>query len=179
MKFFQIILAAQLTMAHYANDSAFQDIEETTSVLNATGKVFPTCGRCSSGTGKSTLVLGQVLQPSSSYACFISSDNQNACLAMQDDGNLVLYGRNADGSVKVKWAMKNGVACQGTICTNAVLQATDGNFVVYTHNTGSAKAVWASGTAGKGYTLNLQNDCNVVIRDVSSKAVWATGTNPC
>jgi hypothetical protein len=86
-------------------------------------------------------------------------------LAMQEDGNLVLY-HNGKGAL---WATgtngKNGF--------NAVMQ-TDGNFVLYdTHD----HALWASGTNGHGGAdLAVQEDGNLVVY-LGSKALWASGTN--
>src|SRR3569832_1082653 len=53
----------------------------------------------------------------------------------------------------------------------------DGNLVLYKTTGGSQKAVWASGTNGKGATsVCLQGDGNLVVYSPSN-ALWASGTN--
>jgi GH25 family lysozyme M1 (1,4-beta-N-acetylmuramidase) len=95
-----------------------------------------------------------------------SSCDGRYTLAMQDDGNLVLY-HNGVGAI---WATmtngKNGY--------NAVMQ-TDGNFVLYdTQN----HPLWASGTSGDGgSSLAVQDDGNLVVYAPGSKPVWASNTD--
>ena len=85
-------------------------------------------------------------------------------LAMQGDGNLVLY--RANGTPK--WA-SNTYGSAGRL---AIMQG-DGNFVVYT--TGWAP-VWYTSTAGRnGAILAMQNDGNVVIY-LNGVPIWNTGT---
>jgi hypothetical protein len=86
-------------------------------------------------------------------------------LAMQTDGNLVLY----EGSTAL-WASHTA----GSGATVAVMQ-DDGNFVLYTT---AGKAVWATGTGGAGCEtyLAVQNDGNVVVYDSAGKAIFATNT---
>jgi hypothetical protein len=85
-------------------------------------------------------------------------------LAMQDDGNLVLYAGN-----KALWASNT----DGQAVEKCVMQS-DGNLVLYLYN---GKPVWASNTNGKPNSyLLVQNDGNVVIYHNQS-AVWATNTN--
>jgi hypothetical protein len=60
--------------------------------------------------------------------------------------------------------------------TTLIFQS-DGNLVLYKTTGGSRKAVWASGTNGKGATdVCLQGDGNLVVYS-PSKALWASGTN--
>jgi len=85
-------------------------------------------------------------------------------LAMQGDGNLVLYqqGRGA------LWASRTN----GTGAKAAIMQG-DGNLVLYADNW---RAVWSTGTAGRaGATLAVQDDGNVVIYQ-GGVARWNTGT---
>jgi len=115
-------------------------------------------------------------------------------LLMQTDGNLVLY----DSKETVLWASnsvtefkgtkyhgKDRIAMHGRIIDGlsitssngsykAVVQG-DGNFVLY-HGT---KALWASGTNGKGSgcSLDVQEDNNLVLYDSKGHALWATSTN--
>jgi hypothetical protein len=54
---------------------------------------------------------------------------------------------------------------------------TDGNLVLYQNNQGVWRAVWNTGTFGKGGThLLMQTDGNLVIYTASNVAVWSTGT---
>jgi hypothetical protein len=57
----------------------------------------------------------------------------------------------------------------------ALILQSDGNLVLY----GSGyRALWNSGTAGKGATfLGMQGDGNLVLYTDAKKAVWASGTN--
>jgi hypothetical protein len=93
----------------------------------------------------------------------ISSCDGRYVLAMQGDGNLVLY---HGGSAL--WASQTS----GTDGRRAVMQG-DGNLVVY----GETAALWASRTSGDaGGYLAVQDDGNVVIY-VGGHPVWSTGTN--
>jgi hypothetical protein len=99
----------------------------------------------------------------------------HARLAMQTDGNLVIY----DQYNRARWSSKT----YGSGATQMVFQQ-DGNLVLYTR--GYARAVWASGTrhtCGAWTTmLGLQSDSNFVIycrlrSDYSDMyPIWATGT---
>ncbi|CAF2650846.1 unnamed protein product [Rotaria sp. Silwood2] len=61
----------------------------------------------------------------------------------------------------------------------AIMQR-DGNFVVYTSRDFSpVNAQWSSNSAGKDqqpFHLMMQNNGNLVIRDVNNKAIWSTHT---
>lgn len=80
-------------------------------------------------------------------------------LAMQTDGNLVLYGPSG-----ARWAtMTSG--------SNYVAMQGDGNFVVYRVGGG---ALWSSGTGfGGGTTLAVQSDGNLVEYAPGYGAAWA------
>lgn len=85
-------------------------------------------------------------------------------LAMQGDGNLVLY-RNGGPAL---WSTQTN----GTAGNKAVMQS-DGNFVVYD----PSHALFDTGTYGNsGAELVVQDDGNVVVYQGAS-ALWATGTN--
>ena len=76
-----------------------------------------------------------------------------AWLAVQPDGNLVIYGSSAtDVSLPGYGVCSANWACIAT---------------------------WGSGTQGSGsapYTLKMQDDGNLVLYDSTSRAVWASGT---
>jgi surface antigen len=99
--------------------------------------------------GGQSLLAGQQLR----------SLNGSYELLMQTNGNLVEYGPS--GAV---WA--TGTPASG----NRATMQTDGNFVVYT-STGTA--LWQSGTGGSSgtFTLNLQNNGNLVLKQ-NGIAIW-------
>jgi pseudomonalisin len=111
---------------------------------------------------------GRLLRGNSIY-----SDNKNYELAMQDDGNLVLYDRNGGGRAPL-WSTQT----DGTAVVGAVMQE-DGNLVLYKYD---GKPVWASQTHGSGSTnwLSVQDDGNLVIyrrsRTGNARPVWASNT---
>jgi hypothetical protein len=86
-------------------------------------------------------------------------------LAMQTDGNLVLY---FNGSAL--WSSNTA----GTGASDAVMQ-DDGNFVLYTS---SGTAVWSTATAGSGCGtyLAVQTDGNMVVYNGAGTSLWSTGT---
>ncbi|HEY6496354.1 MAG TPA: beta-galactosidase [Trebonia sp.] len=108
-----------------------------------------------------TLPAGHALAAGQSMA----SCNDDYTLAMQGDGNLVLY--------------QNGTALwdsgtSGSAATKAAMQS-DGNLVLYTS---SGATAWNSRTNGNpGAGLTVQNDGNVVIYGTSGKPLWDTATN--
>lgn len=89
-------------------------------------------------------------------------------LVWQEDGNLVIYRRQAPGGAA--WSTRTN--SRGSW----VRYQTDGNFAVYQQNVG---AIWSSGTCCVGWSrqgLNVQADGNVVIyRD--GRAIWQTRTH--
>ena len=96
----------------------------------------------------------------------LNSENKRFQLAMQNDGNLVLY-RLSDH--KALWSSntvgKGGVACK---------MQGDGNFVMRNRK---GSPVWATMThIFPGANLVIQGDGNVVIYDANGRPVWATNT---
>ncbi|NUP07699.1 MAG: hypothetical protein HOW73_16755 [Polyangiaceae bacterium] len=86
-------------------------------------------------------------------------------LAMQTDGNLVLY----QAGVGPLWA----TGTNGKPGQRAIMQP-DGNFVLYSDTN---KALWASGTnKHAGARLAVQNDGNVVVYTPDNKPLWASNT---
>lgn len=118
--------------------------------------------------------------------------NANARLVMQNDGNLVIRSATNDplwatGTVRHysdgRYVNKN-VYENGTMMVGQQLETPDRKYrLIFQHdgnlvlrNT-SNKALWASGTAGRGGKfVKMQSDGNVVIRNGDNKALWATGT---
>lgn len=97
------------------------------------------------------------------------SQNGGIKLKMQTDGNLVLYNWQNTAIWSTNTAGKGG--------TVFVLQASDGNLVIYTAKT-NGTPVWAANTYDKGGTkLIVQNDGNVVLYTAGGTAVWNTGTS--
>jgi lysozyme len=121
----------------------------------------PPTAKPASPSGCGMIQPGQGLAVGESYG---SCDGRFS-LAMQTDGNLVLY-RNGAGAL---WSSHTS----GGDGYAAIMQ-TDGNFVLYGHHT---NALWASGTSGHGGSaLALQDDGNAVLYAPGSKAIWATNT---
>jgi hypothetical protein len=98
----------------------------------------------------------------------VRSANKKCFLAMQDDGNLVLY-RAADK--KALWDARTG----GNPGARAQMQ-TDGNLVVV--SSGPAfRPLWDSATGGRpGAWLAVQDDCNMVVYSAGNKPLWDSGT---
>jgi len=100
---------------------------------------------------------------------YMASPNGLAQLYMQDDGNLVLYFRYGS-----QWLAQWATGTQGNPGAYAVMQASDGNFVVYGPQ---GNVLWASNTAGvANCVIAVQDDGNVVIYDPQGHARWATWT---
>jgi Transglycosylase SLT domain len=92
---------------------------------------------------------------------------------MQQDGNAVLYDRNA----KCLWSTNTG----GLITPRSFVMQNDGNLVLY--STDDA-AHWASNTYGNpGAFFDIQDDGNLVVYRAGSQtetpdnALWAAGSN--
>ena len=103
----------------------------------------------------------------------LTSSGGSYRLVLQYDGNLVLYQLNP-------WAALWATGTYGQPSQQAVLQSSDGNFVVYnilSTDTTSADALWASNTAGNpGDYLSCQDDGNLVIYTSGGSPIWATNT---
>ncbi len=117
-----------------------------------------TASDASAAAGSSTLRPGETLYRGQSLV------NGQYTLAMQSDGNFVLYGRG-----RALWQTQTyrtggaSVSMQG-----------DGNLVVYN---AASRALWQSGTAGHGGSrLELQTDGNAVVYSPANQALWATNT---
>jgi hypothetical protein len=109
--------------------------------------------------GSDSLLAGETLQPGE----WISGGGDT--LAMQDDGNLVLY---APGQTPV-WASNT----HGNNGAWLSMQA-DGNLVVVAPD---GEPLWTSGTGNhRGAALILQSDGNAVIYTLANVALWSTDT---
>ncbi len=104
---------------------------------------------------------GQGLVAGESYE---SCDHRFA-LAMQTDGNLVIYGAG-----RALWASQTS----GSDGYAAIMQ-TDGNFVLYGKH---SDPLWSADTSGHGGShLAIQDDGNVVVYSPQSAALWASSSN--
>jgi hypothetical protein len=95
------------------------------------------------------------------------SDDGVFTLAVQGDGNVVVYGCKG---IVATWA----TGTNNSTAQRVLAMQGDGNLVLYEN--GVAK--WASGTNGKGsgpYSLSMQTDGNLVIY-ASTGAIWASNT---
>lgn len=112
----------------------------------------------------SALLGGQTLTAGHSLV----SPDGHYILAMQSDGNLVLYLHNGGFSVRPLWSS----GTSGDRGDRAVLQ-TNGNLVLYS---AANQALWSTNTSTAGCTnLVVQEDGNLVLYS-NKKAVWASHT---
>jgi pseudomonalisin len=118
--------------------------------------------------GGSVLGAGQTLESGQS----LLSPQGLWLLAMQTDGNLVLYSCS-QGGYNCSYPMWS-LGTYGQPGNHLVMQ-TDGNLVLYS---ASGRAVWATMTLGGGSAgfLNVQDDSNLVIYN-GGVPVWYTGTH--
>jgi hypothetical protein len=99
----------------------------------------------------------------------IRSCSNGFTLAMQGDGNLVLY--NSAGSPL--WQSHTYNPGSPNRATRAVMQS-DGNFVLYND---SNVAQWATMTQGNpNASLSVQGDGNLVVYSQSGQPLWDSGT---
>ncbi|WP_020413298.1 hypothetical protein [Microbulbifer variabilis] len=128
---------------------------------------------CSQAYAKNTLQGGESLLPGDKL---VSSSGEYE-LRMQNDGNLVLYkirtNSKGDSWTVVLWAAHT----TGNNGAKAVMQASDGNFVVYSTNNGPLWATFKTASfSNKNSKLLLQNDGNLVIYKPDMTPIWHTGT---
>ncbi|HJS36019.1 MAG TPA: alpha-lytic protease prodomain-containing protein, partial [Pseudoxanthomonas sp.] len=129
----------------------FQPLQPILNAYDLVLRAVPTCGRLNPRDWRATNGT-------------LTSCDQRFTLAIQGDGNLVLYKQNV-GAI---WA--NHVYGSG----HTLHMQTDGNLTVRD----SANQVrWSTNTAGKrGAVLMVQNDGNVVVYDHLRRPLWNTGT---
>ena len=95
----------------------------------------------------------------------VTSCDGRFTLAMQGDGNLVLYQAGAGALFQSRTA--------GTIGYAAIMQG-DGNFVLYDRH---AVPLWSTVTEGHGAsTFAVQDDGNLVVYASGGRVVWASNT---
>jgi hypothetical protein len=112
--------------------------------------------------GTTTLYAGEILQPGQFLA---SSGN---VLAMQTDGNLVMYATN---NIPL-WSSNSS----GNSGAWAWMQG-DGNFVVYSSAATGHRPLFSTATNGRGgQRLVLQSDGNVVLYTASNVPLWSSNT---
>ncbi len=112
-------------------------------------------------TRRPELMAGTVLQAGS----WLASSNGRYQLAMQGDGNLVLYGAG-----QPLWA-SNTAGHPGAFLS----MQGDGNLVVYK----GSQPIWSSGTDRGGnalYYLRLSNSGNATIDSPARQPIWASDT---
>lgn len=129
----------------------FQPLQPALNAYDLVLRTVPTCGRLNPRDWRETNGT-------------LTSCDQRFTLAIQGDGNLVLYKQNV-GAI---WA--NHVYGSG----HTLHMQTDGNLTV---RDGANQVRWASNTGGKrGSVLMVQNDGNVVVYDYQRRPLWSTGT---
>jgi hypothetical protein len=122
----------------------------------------------SASAGQATLMPGEVLYGGQSLI------DGPYTMAMQTDGNFVLYLKYPNGTQKALWQSHT----YNNPSADVVMQ-TDGNLVVYSAGPTDVHALWQSGTYNQpGDYLAVQPDGNAVIYTPSGRApgVWATNT---
>jgi hypothetical protein len=120
---------------------------------------------------RSTLRQGETLKAGDS----LTSSTGQFRLAMQEDGNLVLYAKAADGGWTAYW--DTGTWALPATERPTRLALTDHAELHLMDDSGAKK--WGSGTWGEGYLapfLTLQDDGNAVLVHDTWRAYWATGT---
>jgi hypothetical protein len=122
--------------------------------------------RGGSSSAHNQLPAGQRLTPGQELV----SSNGRYHLALQNDGNLVIY----DGTpAQAIWATGTWNLPADRRPTHADMQ-TDGNLVLYND---ANQPAWASGSFGSSNPyLELQDDGNLVVYQNGRTPIWASGT---
>ncbi|SEM13217.1 polymorphic toxin-type HINT domain-containing protein [Streptacidiphilus jiangxiensis] len=162
----------------WQSTTSYPGADETdhSQLQDANGQVIP--GNGGASTQSFTNALGQtvksVVQNTTSMVKIVGGQvipsgttltSASVRLAMQADGNLVIYSVRSGLAL---WA--TGTASPGAYA----VFGTDGNLVVYS---ASGTSLWTTGhAASSGATLALQNDGNLVINPVSGGPVAVSNT---
>jgi outer membrane lipoprotein-sorting protein len=113
-----------------------------------------------------------------------TSGNTNAFLAVQDDGNVVIYNATATRALwqtntvlypdrlKSAETLASGREIRSPDEKHRLVMQADGNLVVY----GPNGARWFTGTSSPGARLVMQADGNLVVYDTANRALWQSGT---
>ncbi|KAJ3100722.1 hypothetical protein HK100_004668, partial [Physocladia obscura] len=167
----KIIFAFNMRMNHL---SLLTTVVSLVSVVNgyvcqsSASSPFSFCSTFYTTTSDNGVSLSCVPQGGAISTCY-SVPVDGYYLAMQDDGNLVMYSTSNSAIYSTE------TGGQGDGPHNFRFQ-TDGNAVVYSP---SGTALFATNTGGQGITGGLfcaQSDGNVVLYDSSMTARWASGT---
>lgn len=108
----------------------------------------------------------------------------DAYLAVQDDGNLVVYamaqawkadGKYVHGYQGIVFPMGTSFSKGSSFSTGGARLdfSTSGNLEIYTNGA----LTWQSGTAGSGESAVMQGDGNFVIYNAAGNAIWNTNTS--
>jgi surface antigen len=157
-------LWASGTAGHGSSTLRLQD--DGNAVLYASGGATWSTGTASGSAGLVTASTDQLAADERLYpGQFLRSSDGRYRLALQSDGNLVLY----SPGYRVLWA--SGTAGRSA---HSLLMQADANLVLY--GTGSQGALWSSNRTGTGtFALTLQSDGNGVVYGPAG-ALWTTGT---
>ncbi len=134
------------------------------AALAAVAVIFTLAASSSVALASDTLLGGQTLGPGQTLA----SGDGHYLLAMQTDGNLVLYVMNGSSIHRAVWS----TGTHGDNGARAVLQS-NGNLVLFSPVN---EALWSSNTSGVGCAnLVVQDDGNLVMY-AGKHNVWSTHT---
>lgn len=140
--------------------------DDGNAVLYASGGATWSTGTASGPAGLTSVSADRLATEERLYpGRYLRSSDGRYHLALQSDGNLVLY----SPGYRVLWA--SGTAGRSP---HSLLMQADGNLVLY--GTGSQGALWSSGRTGSGtFAFTLQSDGNGVVYGPAG-ALWTTGT---
>jgi len=170
--------ASCLCMAAALPSAVEADVSNMTYTYDAKGRATSVCDQ-RPGSGDLTLYRFDAADNRTTYqhsrtdqtlgvGSAIYSPNGLYQFIMQGDGNLVLYRKSGSTWIAVGWATNT----VGSGATVAAFQS-DGNLVLYA----GSVAVWSTNTwQYHCATLAVQDDGNIVIRDVSGNIVWQSYT---
>jgi hypothetical protein len=167
---------------------------DATSIVNGNGQVTEAYadGAYLQLTSTGDLVYYYTNTESGTNVSWDAGVTGGSLLALQNDGNLVLYGTapSPGAAAPVVWASGTNAYRGNALCAGETLQEgqyiawradymilqTDGNLVVYPYDV-SDPVQWASGTNGQGSDYAIQQtDGNFVVYHTGGGAIWSTAT---